>query len=1522
MSLNKVVSIGYFEANSNEIENIKNKELASAIFMLTKYQLGHYLIDDSNTAKIESISLSTTFAFNNALVKDIVNSYKALEKSISIVYKSDYKDLLEDEIFLNDKKITIHECENGEIRLIEDESLKYVQDNIGDIVNFNDDKLTVKYLTMQNTLLKDKKRMSFNLGYGVQELQIKSKLFEDKKNIEVEIENQEGVPEKTILLKGTLSIRKKGIYCTESPDSPTEIDVSPRISFINEAFLNLTGIDKYSYLLLTNINEKFTYGYLNDSTKYISSETKRRRMIANNSEYTSEVKKGREVFEKMNEEISILKGMYQYSFDTNETKESLLKKIEDFKEENKKYLASVNYFIDASLDKKEMISDSLQKIENFTNKFPNLKDTKEVLEQFKSNSSDEMLNLYYFYQSKKSIETSIQIFKKIKEKEFSIANDNLTLDEINKILRDYIIRKRASIYDVKVDSYTLNLRDGKSELSENFQKVCQSNDNMKLIVDNLKKNRYYDFFEFDKDYIESELKNKGKMLEFSKALLELNLATHKKNGFKVRKLGNYGAKNFMVSGLYSDIAGLIVVDTRYGNEFKSVKHEETHRMDMNNINKIGRGSLIMKLTDYFKPRVDSDYYFIEEELIARAGEVSCLLMTGNYAEHKKSYDSGIIPNKEEFWKKVKNDFITAKDAVLMKDYEEYLENPEYIDFENILDEKSSEYNILKECLEYFKPFYSKEQTDVRKILASSIKRGNEEREIEGISTKNLSTDWVLNQTLVRELKKNIEAHNIGSGIVFEEINYDNKENKEIKNISEIISDFEKNQGDVEELLFHIEGRGFGEKQLEDVSIEAISNIYKSHTLVEALTSKAGFDNRISYELFLEAYKQEKYALALPFVKYMSNEDGDSIVKHYLSMERELDDAEYDIAKKISSLYSGYSHSKIMRYFSLLDREDFKQDKISFISKDIISSNYEDVREKKMEILQDISKKRDISKEDLLKIGIKNYDDFKNFIVGNTNNPIEYINISEKILISSEIEYSKTQLYTDVFFNDGLGIEKQALQNFEKINLTEQELYDFNNKAVESGVKRFMRNGILVEHFQLDGKTSTELLLALIKNMATSNNGDKNEALREFKNILTYSIEKMTYNDYYVINNEIKNKINEIAPNESINIKGYEFFTKKTITQTMDSHLVQKAVSYSDDLKNKETDYSKVYFAVKEADYDTLNSLVFEIESPFFAGAMIALSARYESNIYEKLTNKSGAVEYHINDWKEIVKDESDIKTAFNSYLEYKISNNHHRYNNGFTNFIHGIAMFSGEINEYDIDSNIDPKTKSKRKIVNYLDNNYDVPSLLRNINILKLDWKKLNGTSLKIKKEDSDEILSRVNKILNKLDFLTIETRKKLGSSARKIVEDNFMVENKKTLIKDLSLNKEKLEKYGIQEDKVEYMELIYTQNKIFLLDEVIRTLSFSNTSASEVEKLIQLSEKIKYHSIKGEYDKVLVGADLIDKMLQKPMLCNLDIGFEFENKNIIKRIEVFKENIEKMELEEIKENIDVKDDVSLKIAI
>ena len=80
---NNVISMDYFKANMEAIENLKDKNLLNSILSLAKFQTGNLLVDDSNISRIDAIQPHTVFAFNTALIKDIASGYENLESSLN-----------------------------------------------------------------------------------------------------------------------------------------------------------------------------------------------------------------------------------------------------------------------------------------------------------------------------------------------------------------------------------------------------------------------------------------------------------------------------------------------------------------------------------------------------------------------------------------------------------------------------------------------------------------------------------------------------------------------------------------------------------------------------------------------------------------------------------------------------------------------------------------------------------------------------------------------------------------------------------------------------------------------------------------------------------------------------------------------------------------------------------------------------------------------------------------------------------------------------------------------------------------------------------------------------------------------------------------------------------------------------------------------------------------------------------------------------------------------------------------------
>ena len=100
-------------------------------------------------------------------------------------------------------------------------------------------------------------------GIGGVELSYKNKIYFDKSRLEYRLKNKET---REIIAKflgeNLYEIRaSKLLYGTEKDTQ--SIDLSSRLHFIDTAYKELTGVDKYKYNIVNKQLQKFIYGYYN-----------------------------------------------------------------------------------------------------------------------------------------------------------------------------------------------------------------------------------------------------------------------------------------------------------------------------------------------------------------------------------------------------------------------------------------------------------------------------------------------------------------------------------------------------------------------------------------------------------------------------------------------------------------------------------------------------------------------------------------------------------------------------------------------------------------------------------------------------------------------------------------------------------------------------------------------------------------------------------------------------------------------------------------------------------------------------------------------------------------------------------------------------------------------------------------------------------------------------------------------------------------------------------------------------------
>ena len=162
----------------------------------------------------------------------------------------------------------------------------------------------------------------------------------------------------------------KLLYGTEKDTQ--SIDLSSRLHFIDTAYKELTGVDKYKYNIVNKQLQKFIYGYLTDDDTYLYSANGRRKRYSTNEEYNRDIKNGRKNFDDFKENFEIFINKMEYQIKLNKTKQEVLDSIiEDYSD--KEFFSRVVVFIyDENREDITKLSDSEETIVKFQIKPKNL----------------------------------------------------------------------------------------------------------------------------------------------------------------------------------------------------------------------------------------------------------------------------------------------------------------------------------------------------------------------------------------------------------------------------------------------------------------------------------------------------------------------------------------------------------------------------------------------------------------------------------------------------------------------------------------------------------------------------------------------------------------------------------------------------------------------------------------------------------------------------------------------------------------------------------------------------------------------------------------------------------------------------------------------------------------------------------------------------------------------------------------------------------------------------------------------
>jgi len=1520
---NRIIDIDYFVANQSEIEKVKNKKFSSAVATLLKFQSGNYLLYDGNTQKITNITQNTAVFFNQALVKDIARSYEMLEDACSAVYESDFKEMLCDEPVLFGKKAIFTPHKDG-FYIINSETDEFFKDMPSSYFH-NEDKLGQFDFRRASYYSRDDMPYNFEiskLSFSKQNRRLgRVGFFTDKADGIITVKNKQDDESRRVLIKHGFSFGKRNTKYAKDAGK-TRLDLSFKLDYLEKSTRHLTGLDMDLFAKLTKKAEMFTYGYLTNKDDYISRKTARYIYSSGNPEYDKSARLGRESIDNINKDYQSVLNLLQYSIDTDMDVPTLYEKLSSLSMSSVYIRSSVSSLVEntpVDLDN-TTIKQEVAKINIFLNGIvESLNRIDEIdLESLNENYplKKELGAVNYYSSKKKVIDKSIEIFNNIQSDAVIEHDSDLDIEKVNEIIKSFTVRTRAGVLDTKVDSYVLNMRDGNFDMNESLQELYDEDPVIKVAIDNLKNNKYYDYFEFDKDYMdgttsgESKNINRAQFLEFTHAINELDMPVDKKSAFKIRKLGNYKA-----SGIYFSGVNTIAVDCRFGNHFSSAKHEEVHRIDISSqLNKYGRHSLVNDLSRYFSPRVEeldnAHYYLKDVELIARAGEIASLLYEGNYEKHLARYNQGSI-SEEDLWENVKIDFEDSKTKTLMKSFNAYSESSVYIDFQKATQRGSDEEKLIGTILEYYKPFFSKEMTDVLK-LQSSYSSGNENRDIEGIKTENFEhislksdeeklitpSEIVLNNfstfsvdfdTLGTKEITNVVSELKENGVVDSSILQEQLENK-VLSLDELTSD--------KDALYNL----VSDTNLKSILFSHINNSSKEYQILKELAVH-----------FIEDEPEKSLSLvrnnpSLQDISYYSSSGtffGELIDGKGLK-NRELLFIEF--TKVIKNSY---------RFEEIMNKIDYKSPYYAeILTNGIVSLATDEPRWRDDNlflanaIYNDVNfSSEDIDKIKSLSLSFRKFSEM--FLGNNYSQDFELAKFSQKLenfLNTADIEYSRNEFIKNVcidwgvnskglvpvgvedaknFVADLVYIDRTAIENElrERYPDDKERVSDLLNKRVDMVSATMMRNYIeFIEAMTLENSSNAELYKItssmIPESFVNSSNAEHlsrvlaiNNSYKDFKSVLNWdndsklqelvSQSRALYSSFFAPldkEDSYKNYIDFLSDKKPEEIRGYsDYLFYSSFKEEKHDVCANMLISSATSKENLHAMAGVIIALDNELGVDSLDVLKSSLPYGSHKNSIVV------EEIKDRLIawgNSTVPVEIVKNVLNRPAKEIRELDKAFGS---------------GFSS----MAIFSKDVNETELKS----YTKKNSEALNdFLEYDTSVSYYLSRQGVVHFSDKDKFCMSIK-SVDELKEIRTRINSELNKFKCISPQGLLRAFGSISKTLKDASTVLNPPTMQRLSSENLSAIKgHYDVEGRNLEAI-------RMSMLHGVINEIEKNYPHESLLlEQLKDLSNKVSYHTIcrDGTRDeditnyhtqKVVKGIETIDGIVSKEQFKDFPIA-------------------------------------------
>ena len=363
------------------------------------------------------------------------------------------------------------------------------------------------------------------------------------------------------------------------------------------------------------------------------------------------------------------------------------------------------------------------------NKEPTLDEFKKVLLEYANSVKNIEINKILDTDLKKEIFSNIEkvrlFFNEVIDNILTKIYESESINEIpsNKdFSRFFNKRDIATFHTTLKESIVIDCRDKDNINIGDGTKKILGEDKIEKLITILTEHKYHDYIEIDKDVLGKEsvltLENIINLIE---KINNFNLPVHSKTALKFRKLKQYKA-----NGIYFSFSKQLGLDFRDG--FGAYIHEIAHHIDLNTEN-YNRARMVNYLYGYFCNRVTIrvEYYLKSEELIARAAEISLILLLGRYEKFKEHYDNNEI-DEQTLIKAVNETFLKTQYSKFMDNLCLY-KSEEYFDYEYAIlnrDFKSIDYLLV-----YFKSFWSGKSVNSKDELRlpsnSNISYDNEKK---------------------------------------------------------------------------------------------------------------------------------------------------------------------------------------------------------------------------------------------------------------------------------------------------------------------------------------------------------------------------------------------------------------------------------------------------------------------------------------------------------------------------------------------------------------------------------------------------------------------------------------------------------------------------------------------------------------------------------------------------------------------------------------------------------------------------